>query len=195
MSRRLLVADFDLRIWLPAGDEAEQATERLSAALSIIRTFSPTRYAYLRRDLPRIFIGATHNLAECHYPTGTCLLQTDFVLAERTIPEHIALALVHEGTHARLHRVGFRYDEPLRARIERLCVIAELIVARRLPDAAYLVSHITAQLPSHDSARWTNQALYERRLHALRERGVVGRLAASVVRAVTLARAKARRAA
>ena len=195
MSHRLAVGDFDLRIWLPIGDEAERARDRLSAALNIIRTLSPTRYAYLQRDLSRICIGTTHNLAECHFPTGLCLLQTHFVLASATIPEHIALALVHEGTHARLHRAGFGYDEPRRARIERLCVTAELIVARRLPDAEYLVSHIAGQLPSHDSDRWTNQALHERRLQGLRDLGIVGRLAASVVRVVTLARAKVRRAA
>ena len=182
MSRRLPVADFDVRMLIPLGDEAQCATERVASALSLIRAVAPTRYSCLRRDLPRIFLGGTHNLGECHFPTGICLLQSEYVVAPTTTPERLALLLMHEGMHARLHRAGFTYDEPRRARIERLCVTAEMLLARRLPNAEALVAEIEAGLPSASDPHWTNEAMFQRRLDALMERGRLGRFWARILR-------------
>jgi hypothetical protein len=155
---------------MPAGDEAERVRERMAAALALIRSASPIRYACLQRDLPRILVGGTHALGECHFAVQICVLQFDYVIAPHTTPERIALTLIHEGTHARLARAGFHYHENQRARIERICVTAELLVARRLPHAESLVADAQARLP-HSDAQWTNDAMLERRLRALRNVG------------------------
>lgn len=194
--RRLPVDDFDVRAMFPAGDEAQRATGRVTAALTLIREAAPIRYACLRRDLPRILIGATHNLGECHYPTGMCVLSFDYVVAADTTPEDIAFTLVHEGTHARLARAGFEFDEHLRARIERLCISTEILLARRFENAHTLLSDAQARLATNTDARWTNEAMLQRRLHALRGIGAVGRVAYWLGRAMTpFARARWRRAA
>jgi hypothetical protein len=39
------------------------------------------------------------------------LLDRDFVLASETTPQRIASVIVHELTHARLERAGFRITE------------------------------------------------------------------------------------
>jgi hypothetical protein len=185
VSTRLAVADFDVRAMMPSSGEADLARERIVAALALIRAASPTRYAYLRRDLPRILIGATHNRGECHFPVEMCLLGFDYVVGPHTTPQRLAVTLIHEGTHARLARAGLRYQESLRARIERICVAAEMLVATRFPDGERVLADVTSRLPRPD-ADWSDDALRERGLQAMRELGAFGRIGYWIGRALTL---------
>jgi len=178
--RRLQVPDFDLRALLPDQEERERIAAKVAAALVVLRDHTPVRYACLRRDLPRIWVSSTLDLAQCFYGVGICLLRFDYVVSPKTTPEALALTFVHEGTHARLARAGFPYGEAERARIERLCVFTELLVARRLPGGEQLVAD--AEDRAKMSAEfWSNAASQERDVQRLQRLGGVGRLAAKVV--------------
>ncbi len=121
-SRRVHHSDFEVRVFLADRRERERIDSRLSEALSLVRKFAPSKYLALQRDFPRILVAPSHGLGECHDAIGICLLQFDYILADATAPEEVALTLVHEGMHARLHRAGFQWtDAASRARHERLC--------------------------------------------------------------------------
>jgi hypothetical protein len=55
----------------------------------------------------------------------TCRLDKRFVLHDVVDPELIAAVIVHEATHARLHRLGVAYAEQQRPRIDAICVRRE----------------------------------------------------------------------
>jgi hypothetical protein len=61
------------------------------------------------------------------------LIDQRFVLASGTTLEDLAALIVHELTHARLERAGFEYVTSARARIERICMLAERNFIARLP--------------------------------------------------------------
>jgi hypothetical protein len=56
------------------------------------------------------------------------------MLNEKITPEVLAGVLVHEATHARLEHRGIEHLEPVRDRIEKVCVRQELLFASKLPD-------------------------------------------------------------
>jgi hypothetical protein len=176
-----------VRAFLPTRAEAILIQERVASALRLVQAYAPLRYACLQRDLPAILIGPTHNIAECHDQVGICLLQFDFVTRATTAPADIALTLVHEGMHARLTRKGFPYDEARRARIERLCVRAELIVARRIPGSDAAVRDAEARL-KQPVEMWTDAAMREDNLRALERLGTLGRIGSWIARSVASVR-------
>jgi hypothetical protein len=153
----------------------------LSEALELVATHAPVRYRHLRRDFPRILVGATLNAGESHHKVGICLLGFDTVVGQNTTPAGLAMTLVHEGTHARLARAGFEYDEGDRPRIERLCVLAELILARRLREAAHLVSLAEGKL-QRPAGFWSDEAFRARAVTGLRNMGWYGRPVAAIAR-------------
>jgi hypothetical protein len=194
VSRQLSIPDFDVRALFPSAVEAERIRERLAAALALIHDVAPIRYHHLRRDLPKVLVGATHNRGECLFGVGVCLLQFDYVTDDKTTPERLALTLVHEGTHARLARAGFDYAEAIRARVERLCISSELVVARRIA-ADGLVADVERRL-AHPNAMWSDAAFHRRGMDALDDLGMEGRIGYWIGKALTLfRRRRSRRAA
>ena len=187
VSRRLDIPDFDARATFPGADEMEPIRGRIAAALSLIKSVAPVRYQCLRRDLPKVLVGATHNRAECLFPVGICLLQFDYVTAADTTPERLALTLVHEGTHARLARAGFGYAEAVRPRVERLCIASEVIVGRRFPGGEALVAGAERRWAQSD-ATWSDAAFHRRGIDALEELGLEGRIGYWIGKALTFFR-------
>ena len=176
-SRPLAVADFDVRATLPDTVQELRIRQRLGAALDLVRNHAPLRYAYLQRDLPRILVGPSDALGECHAAVGICLLKFEYVVADATTPEEVALTLVHEGSHARLDRAGVGYvGEERRARVERLCTKAELILAQRIPGGEAAAAYARQRL-EWPTSMWTDEAFSERRREALQAIGWEGRLA------------------
>ena len=176
-SRPLPVADFDVRATLPDTVQQRRIRQQLGAALDLVRSHAPLRYAYLNRDLPRILVGPSHGLGECHAAVGICLLKFEYVVADATTPQELALTLVHEGTHARLDRAGVGYvGAERRARIERLCTQAELILAQRVPGGEAAAAYARQRL-EWPTSMWTDEAFSDRRREALQALGWEGRLA------------------
>jgi len=116
-------------------DKSELVLEKVEAALRLIKTRDPRRYDRLRRDLSRIWVrllaGARGSF---NASLSACELDARFVLAEERKPVELASVIVHEATHARIHRAGIRYRAELRHRIEAACFREEAAFARTVPD-------------------------------------------------------------
>jgi hypothetical protein len=149
-----------------------QISTKLAGAMQLLSQYAPVRLTALQRDLPRLFIVPLHNIAECHYGATMCLVQFEYVAAVQTSPLQLAMTLVHEGTHARLLRAGFSYEEPMRRRVESLCVLSEILLARRIPDADADIAGAERRLQRSDEY-WTDAAALE----PLRNMGLFGKVA------------------
>ena len=126
----------DLRISATERDAGtrEAQLQRVRAAVDLLAEHAPAQVGHMRHRMPRIFIGRlAGRLATWNEALGACVLSAEWVADKDTRPEEIASTLVHEVTHARLWAAGFRYHEAVRARIERVCFLAERNWARRLP--------------------------------------------------------------
>src|SRR5689334_17819250 len=117
--RRIKLRGFDVRAMLPGNDEWLLIRERLEAAFEILEQYSPSRLRMLQRDIRRIWITGIPARGTFVKERAMCVLKFDFITRESTRVEDVALTLVHEGTHARLARAGFGYEEEIRSRIER----------------------------------------------------------------------------
>jgi hypothetical protein len=85
-------------------------------------------------------INASYNPA-----TGIGRLGEKFMLAPDTTAAAVA-CIVQEATHGRLFKLGIRYDEPIRYRVELVCIRAALLTAQMLPGAEAQVERCHRQL-------------------------------------------------
>ncbi|HEX7051143.1 MAG TPA: hypothetical protein VF188_13125 [Longimicrobiales bacterium] len=139
---------------------------KVERALRCIEEHDPRRLAGLRRDVRRIIVTAADGN---HYLHRWRAIVLKWPVIFRRDAESNALTLVHEATHARIDRRGIPYTRELRHRIEAACVGQEVAFARRLPNGARRVEEIRKVL---ESPWWRDEQLLERRLQALRDRGV-----------------------
>jgi hypothetical protein len=112
--------------------------ERLDAALGLIEHHQPWRLAHIRRDL-RAIVVAPFPCRGAYFP-GQRTVLTELSFLARSVeftPAQVAASVVHEGVHARVHRMGqhlgfhsIARDAP---REERLCRRAELAFGQALP--------------------------------------------------------------
>ena len=151
--------------------------ERVDAALSVIRLHDPVRYRRLTRDLERIWVRRLPaSLGQFDHPSWTCALDRRFVQDGETAIQMIATTIVHEATHARLHRRGIGYDEDIRVDVEEICVRREIAFSAKLPDGALVreqAERTLHALPDMDlsSAAYTDR-LREWVEHTLRDIGM-----------------------
>jgi hypothetical protein len=141
---------------------AEPVLRRVEDALALINAYDRRRYNRIIQDLERVWVRLlTVGAAHFSPPLWACVLDERFVLADTTDVEHIAAAIVHEATHARLWRCGIRYDEDLRQRVEAVCNRRELAFARKLPNGQQ-VREWAADALAISPSNWTNVASQER---------------------------------
>ena len=112
---------------------------RLDEALGLIERYQPWRLAHLRRDLARIWV-VRYACRGAYFPAErTCMTELTFLARRDITAAPVASSILHEGVHARVHRMGerlgARWDDRDRAREERLCRKAELAFGRALPPA------------------------------------------------------------
>lgn len=144
---------------------ASDLFDKVGAALRLIMTSDPPRYARIRRDLKRVLL--TLASGGQYLPRlETCRIGIDFV--RRSSPLEVAMMIAHEATHARLWRIGYRYEPADRERIERICVRAETMLASRIPGSALAIAR-TEQLL--ESRWWTREEHNSRSLAELRALG------------------------
>ena len=109
--------------------------EKIERALLLIKTYSPTRFTQVQRDVRRIFVlGDPTVVGRWHQDLQTCEIEAGYLSASETSDAAVACTIIHEATHARLMRWGFSYEESKRLRTERICFRAERAFARRLPN-------------------------------------------------------------
>lgn len=119
---------------LGSGDATGAAVRKITAALELIAALAPRRLRRMQSDRVRIVAGYV-KAAEYWYTSHTCVLGQDML--RDSSDAYVALALVHETTHARIARWGILVWPDLLARIEVRCHIEEIDFAQRLSREEY----------------------------------------------------------
>jgi len=139
------------------GETQEQLRSKISKGLAYLHEYDPRRLARAQRDLsgilvwPRILAGR----ATFDPESRMCMLDAESVLGKHA--GLVSLSIAHEAMHARLNR--FPYDTPeRRARIERVCVKAEIALAERVPGGQRSVASLRAQLAAIRPESYTEGA-------------------------------------
>jgi len=153
-----------LVFFLPAGNrhEFERSETCVKEAVWIINHFDPVRLQRIRRDLSNGIV-VVPGIGSAHYlrDIGICILN----LKRLREGNHLstALSIVHEAAHARMRCVPNSTSEQ-RARMERICIGAEIAFVSRLPDnrralenlrrmqAETVARPFEGKVPAHD--RW-----------------------------------------
>lgn len=137
--------------------------DKVTAALRLIEQHDPLRFARLKRDLTGgIRVDpAIASRARFIARSWVCEINYEFANSGCTI-EVLAATIVHEAAHARLWRRGITYDEPIRARVEAICMRRELAFARRLPDGEKCFAEVKRALEYLDSNDYTEAAFANR---------------------------------
>lgn len=127
--------------------------QRLDESLALIERHQPWRLRHLRRDLAHIRV-MRYPTRGAYFPEHrACMVELTF-LARRDIgPATVASTIVHEGMHARVHRMGGDEAGRDRAREERICRRAELEFGQSLPPdiGVPVVERAAASLQLDDS--------------------------------------------
>lgn len=126
---------------------------RLDESLALIERHQPWRLRHLRRDLKQIRVARFPSRGAYFPEHRACLVELTF-LARRDIgPATVAATIVHEGLHARVHRMGVAETGRDRAREERICRRAELEFGQSLPAdvGAPVVERALASLQLDDN--------------------------------------------
>jgi len=143
--------------------EPEPVLCRVEEALRLIKIYDRLRYDRLVRDLERVWVRMVPGaLGRFNSSLRACELDRGFVLAETSLPELIATAIVHEATHARLMCCGIGYGEDLRARVERVCFRRELAFAAKLPNGERIREQAEQALVGLPHDYWTDAAVSDR---------------------------------
>ena len=129
--------------------------ERLDAALALIERYQPWRFRHIRRDVAELLV-VRWPCRGAYLPDRRAILTELSFLARAAefTPAQVASSILHEGVHARVHRMGVRPVDANRAREERLCRRAELAFGRALPPelGAPVVERAEATLAYDDAA-------------------------------------------
>lgn len=144
-------------------DEQESALEKVTGALRLLANHEPAALRRLRRDLTggiRVE-PILQNRAQFDPRSFSCQIELAAV-SDVMSSEELALTLVHEATHARLWRLGVRYDEALRTRIEKICIRRELAVAHKLPDGQQWACWVKRSLAADNQEFLTDRAFDSR---------------------------------
>jgi hypothetical protein len=153
-------------------DDADEVFARITTAFDLLGKYSKRTLTNLRYAADGIFVFSTAGaLGEWHRETRLILLEETYLRDSNTSPQSIASTLVHEGTHARLDKLGFAYTPDVRDRIEKACFRRELAFARLLPDPGSLISDTEEQL-MRPPDYLTDEAFRARTLGKLIELGV-----------------------
>ncbi len=158
--------------FLDSRKDEDLAFGKLNAALSMVERHCPEKYRTLHRDVKSILIyGVPSTFGNYSHDTRMIHLFLEHVLDPETTRETIASTLIHEAQHARLCRLGFGYDEPIRGRIEALCFRAERFLARRMPNGQAMVERAELWLSEDRTSYFSNESRMRARLDALCEHG------------------------
>jgi len=136
------------RVGVIRSSDAEAVSARIEAALELIAQLDPRRIAWLRSAGVRI-VGGHVRQPQYWYMTDTIVLDLGFALMASDA--YLALAIVHEATHARMARAGIWPWPDVVPRLEVRCHREEIAFADRLPRDVF---------PSTDAAI----AQYEERI-------------------------------
>ena len=160
-------------------EDEETAFTKVGLALDLISHFAPEKYKALKKDVASIFVSdAIGSLGNYGRRLKSVRLRASYVTDPETTHQAIACCLIHEAQHGRLYRLGFGYDDAVRTRIERICMIAERNFARRLPGCAALVADLEDRLDFDWGPHISDEAIWrsnvEARIKLLKDYNVPG---------------------
>jgi hypothetical protein len=113
--------------------ETKDVLDRLDESIALIELYQPWRVKHLRRDLEQ-FVVTRFPCRGAYIPAErTCVTELTFLARRDITAATVASSIVHEGIHARVHRMGVKPEGRDRAKEERLCRRAELEFGRALP--------------------------------------------------------------
>ncbi len=155
-------------------DDTRRTFERLGAALELIAVFAPARLAQLHRDIDLIWITLLPGvLGSYRQSLGWCAIDAEWMLEGGTSDAEIASTIIHEATHARLYRLGFRYEAARHVREERICFKTERNFGFRLPlDIGKQIIEQAERNLVRDPAVFTDEARETREMKFLRDAGM-----------------------
>jgi len=158
-------------VWvLSSPDQRGLLFEKMESALRLIEKLAPDKFRALQRDVRSILVAGVPTFRGRYVQKLRMIeLYHEYVLKVQTVPESLACTLIHEAQHARLFRLGFGYDEPIRERIEKLCIRAQRNFARLLPNGDDLVAEAEAWLAADLEPIFSNKSRRQADLRALRE--------------------------
>lgn len=108
---------------------------RLDDAIAMLEQYQPIRVVHMRRDVVK-FLVERYACRGAYWRGERAILTELTFLARRDIGvEVVASSIVHEATHARVHRGAPNYTVPEPAREERICRRVELAFGQSLPPA------------------------------------------------------------
>lgn len=123
-----------LIVYLPhsSRQEFDRSEANVRGAVWILDRFDPLRMRRIRRDLSSGIV-VVPGTSSAHYirDIGVCVLNAKRVLEGTQLST--ALSIVHEAAHARMRHLPNNTPER-RARMERICIGAEIGFVSRLPD-------------------------------------------------------------
>ena len=127
---------------------------KTTLALQLIAEHDPHRLARLQHDLRSIWLG---DVGPSSYASRTCTLSWKTIAYDS--PLDLALVIVHEGVHARLHASGVTNGTAARMeREERAAVRQQIAFASRFPDSERRIREWEAAL---ERRWWTRTARHE----------------------------------
>jgi hypothetical protein len=148
-SSRLAIRGFELRF--VERNDVELLGSKLDAAIALVQDYDPATFDKLRIAMPRILVANTPGtLARYHRQQEICEIRADYLRHQSTTAAYVAMALVHEGMHARVHARRLANKGLTLIREERLAARAELTLAERLPAAAELVEYARKRIRDVD---------------------------------------------
>ncbi|MEO5799015.1 MAG: hypothetical protein ABIZ70_14895 [Gemmatimonadales bacterium] len=111
----------------------EDVVARLDDAIAMLERYQPVRVAHMRRDIAGITV-ERYACRGAYLPGQRTILTELTFLARRDIGvEVVASSLIHEATHARIHRGAPNHTISEPAREERICRRVELAFGESLP--------------------------------------------------------------
>ena len=123
----------------------------LATGLDYLAKYGPRQYKQLRHRIRRMSICRLPHLHGHFEESGpTIVIAEDFLKRSAHRPVEVASTLVHEATHARLHRLGIRYTDRTYVRVEQACTQEELRFLSQVPeaDAADLLQEVRSRFES-----------------------------------------------
>jgi len=117
-------------------DGSGDAEGKVRRALTLIATYEPWWIRQMKRKVRRIVIMMAGAEPQFRPIVRGCYVSIDEIAASSD--EQLALTLIHEATHARLHEwiraSSFRPRPDIQERVERACVRREVAFAKKLPE-------------------------------------------------------------
>lgn len=140
-------------------------TPAVRAALDLIHEYDAARLAHIRSDVRSVLIVRTHGSAgEFWAHVNAVVLDVDHLRTHQTAS--VAMTIVHEAAHARLHKEGLVYEED-RGGIERRCVDEEIRFAERVPNTEHLIAGARQKLSTEWWEGSGGRRRFSRRLKGL----------------------------